>query len=216
MCELPPAHCVSVGPAGPHWSIDLLVQILDDLDAFQLDQLVLIGPSSVPPKLTPRTHTVSVGPAGPHWSIPRDCSLSLTQLSVSVGPAGPHWSIQVDQVITILFLFQLDQLVLIGPSRQLRHAGHPRRRRHWFQLDQLVLIGPSDPDKKGEKVEKEGVSVGPAGPHWSITGDQYKRFTTSWVSVGPAGPHWSILTNSPTAPIRGVSVGPAGPHWSIS
>ena len=184
---------------------------------FQLDQLVLIGPSK-PSTVRTWTKEVSVGPAGPHWSI----------FVVRRGPAGRH-----------LAEFQLDQLVLIGPSlpRDLGKQG----KYAVFQLDQLVLIGPSTDEEKKAKADDLGFSWtswsslvhhqagGPADPRLRV------RF--SWTS-------WSSLVHrrdgSQEIPGRGrflldqlvligpslnwydfsygleVSVGPAGPHWSIS
>ena len=110
---------VSVGPAGPHWSIWIRCQTVDFTNLFQLDQLVLIGPSIKEQALDVAWLHVSVGPAGPHWSILGGPFISADDIeAVSVGPAGPHWSIpRVCGRQFQRFQFQLDQLVLIGPSR---------------------------------------------------------------------------------------------------
>ena len=87
---------------------------------------------------------VSVGPAGPHWSIvglprrPRESDevvcFSWTSWSSLVHRNWRYGSSRLARK------FQLDQLVLIGPSPLITIDQSEIEE---FQLDQLVLIGPS-------------------------------------------------------------------------
>ena len=91
---------------------------------FQLDQLVLIGPSLA---YGAAAQTFTTCFSWTSWSSlvhPTQFwdALPVIGSEVSVGPAGPHWSISTipKGTTTRPILFQLDQLVLIGPSLSIR------------------------------------------------------------------------------------------------
>ena len=89
------------------------------------------------------------------------------------------------------YTFQLDQLVLIGPSWAVR--SFRRMTSKLFQLDQLVLIGPS----------------------LAYAEDNFSGFSFSWTSWSSLV-HLAVQCgNSGDGSRVRVSVGPAGPHWSI-